>query len=259
MVNVRYRSAADLGPRPPETPPPPRARRRPSPCRRRPTRRNGRRPLVLVAVLARRSSRFCSARPTSATPDVWLTLATGRLIHTGAYQFGVDPFSWASEGTYWANSSWLGSWLFYLATLTGKTALGIVKAVLVTALAGILVGTRSRSSPLLLTLTFTTLALLSASPRFLAQTTLFSYLGVAALLWILVHDGYLDARDRPARRFVWFLPLLFLVWSNLDGSLRPGPLHADRDRRLSVPRRRGPGRGEAAGAGERGRRSWRAC
>ncbi|HEX3316044.1 MAG TPA: hypothetical protein VHR72_14195, partial [Gemmataceae bacterium] len=216
MVNVRYRSAADLGPRLPETPPTPAGEAPPSvvtppvdPTVWTPA-------LVIVAILLGIFALLLGSAHIG-NADVWLTLATGRLIHTGAYQFGVDPFSWASEGTYWANNSWLGSWLFYLATFSGKAGLGTAKAILVTALAGLLVGTRARSSSLLLTMSFTTLALLAASPRFLAQTTLFSYLGIAVLLWILVHDGHLDDRERPAPRFGWFIPLLFLVWSNLDG------------------------------------------
>ena len=39
--------------------------------------------------------------------DVWLHLATGRLVAQGAYSFGNDPFSYTTNGVYWANTSWL--------------------------------------------------------------------------------------------------------------------------------------------------------
>jgi hypothetical protein len=61
---------------------------------------------ILVAILAFFLGCF---RATNA--DIWLTLATGKLVAAGEYQFGVDPFSWASEGNYWANHAWLSSWL----------------------------------------------------------------------------------------------------------------------------------------------------
>ena len=216
MVNVRYRSAADLGPRPTETPPSPEGEGPPSAVQP-PFDPTAWTPAMVIVAIFLAIFAFLLGSAHMGNSDVWLTLATGRLLHHGEYHFGVDPFSWASEGAYWANSSWLGSWLFYLAYLSGNATLGIAKAVVVLAMAGLLVGTRSRSSSLSLTMSFAAMALLSASPRFLAQTTMFSFLGVALLLWILVHDGHLDVRDRPTRRFVWFIPLLFLAWSNLDG------------------------------------------
>jgi hypothetical protein len=39
--------------------------------------------------------------------DFWQHLATGRLLSEGEYKFGVDPFSWTTEGIYWANHAWL--------------------------------------------------------------------------------------------------------------------------------------------------------
>ena len=37
--------------------------------------------------------------------DFWLHLATGRLIASGGYQIGVDPFASTTEGVRWVNHS----------------------------------------------------------------------------------------------------------------------------------------------------------
>src|SRR5262245_31698985 len=47
---------------------------------------------VLLLVLA-----FFVACFAVSNADFWMHLATGRLIAQGEYQFGVDPFSYASE------------------------------------------------------------------------------------------------------------------------------------------------------------------
>src|SRR3954454_3920979 len=39
--------------------------------------------------------------------DFWLHLATGRLIATGQYAFGTDPFSYTTAGVPWVNHAWL--------------------------------------------------------------------------------------------------------------------------------------------------------
>src|SRR5437868_5388408 len=56
---------------------------------------------------------FVAASVPAYNSDVWLHLATGRLIAEGKYTFGVDPFSFTTEAAdghdavYWAYHSWL--------------------------------------------------------------------------------------------------------------------------------------------------------
>src|SRR4051794_7990786 len=47
--------------------------------------------------------------------DVWLHLATGRLLAEGHHHFGTDPFAFTTGGVYWANHSWLFDLSLYLA------------------------------------------------------------------------------------------------------------------------------------------------
>ncbi|MFZ4647680.1 MAG: hypothetical protein ACOYNP_18140, partial [Gemmataceae bacterium] len=63
--------------------------------------------ILLVALL---SSSFIARNS-----DLWLHLATGRMLANGTYQFGTDPFTHTMEHHYWANHSWLFDWGLYLA------------------------------------------------------------------------------------------------------------------------------------------------
>src|SRR5690242_7028460 len=42
--------------------------------------------------------------------EFWLHLGTGRLIATGEYTFGEDPFCFTTEGITWVNHQWLYDW-----------------------------------------------------------------------------------------------------------------------------------------------------
>ena len=45
--------------------------------------------------------------------DFWLHLATGRLIASGQYSFGTDPFSYTTAGVPWVNHAWLFDLVLY--------------------------------------------------------------------------------------------------------------------------------------------------
>src|SRR5262249_27123458 len=49
---------------------------------------------------------FLCASFKATNPDLFMHLATGRLIAQGSYTFGSDPFTFTSQGT-WVNNSWL--------------------------------------------------------------------------------------------------------------------------------------------------------
>ncbi len=157
----------------------------------------------------------------AANSDIWMTLASGKLLATGQYQIGVDPFSWASAGSYWANPSWVSSWLAYLIYENlGPSSLVIAKALCIVVLAGLLFAARSKDSPLLPGLELTALTLLVGSQGFILRSTVLSYVALALLLFLLTRHGFLDGRaggvpTKPS--LLWQFPLLFIGWSNLDG------------------------------------------
>src|SRR5262249_25524424 len=61
--------------------------------------------LLLVLLLS-----FFLASYAATNSDFWLHMAIGKRLSEANFEFGVDPFSWATEGVYWVHHSWLFSW-----------------------------------------------------------------------------------------------------------------------------------------------------
>ncbi len=101
--------------------------------------------VVLVLVFA-----FLVASSPVNNPDFFRQLATGRLLAQGDYHFGVDPFTYTSDGAYWVNHSWLFALMvygLYQIPMIGGAAVVVGKALIVTVLAGILLRTQPASRP----------------------------------------------------------------------------------------------------------------
>lgn len=198
------------------------------------TRRLDRLLVLLVVVFAGFVASFVARNS-----DVWLHLATGRALVQGQYTFGVDPFSYTTGGVYWANHSWLYDLALYglaeaagdMDNPTARALLTAVKALLIALLAGVLIGIRRHGQSMWIPATCTALALLVMSPRLLLHPTIGSFLLLGLTLYFLTRDGKPAPETRgwrllltsaPARLYV--LPVLFLLWVNLDGWFLLGPL-----------------------------------
>src|SRR5947209_15409150 len=73
---------------------------------------------------------FLAASFAARNSDLWLHLATGRLLAHGDYTFGTDPFAYTTPGIYWANHAWLFDLLLYAGhQALGGAALVALKAV----------------------------------------------------------------------------------------------------------------------------------
>jgi hypothetical protein len=170
--------------------------------------------------------------------DFWLHLATGRLYAHGQFNFGVDPFSYATGNTYWINHSWLYDLLLYgLVMLAGgpESAVGgavlvVTKAILLTALTWVLLRIRRPNQSLWAPAVCTAIALVAMSPRLLLQPSLVSYLFLAITLYVLQsprHEetprGPTAGKSRSPLAGYWLLPPLFLLWANLDSWFLLGP------------------------------------
>ncbi len=189
--------------------------------------------LGLLVVLS-----FVIGASPAVNPDVWMQLATGRLIAHGDYlPGGAEPFSVATEARDGhAAVPWINhSWLFALGLYTAYSAFGpagvvVLKALLIAAMTAVLIQVRNRDTNLLVVAICLTLSVLAlATTRLFLQSQLVSYLLLALTLFILHRAGVFDtatADAEPPRhpRWLWALPALFVLWVNLDNWFVLGPL-----------------------------------
>jgi hypothetical protein len=189
---------------------------------------------ALVLLLA-----FFAASFAIRNADFWLHLAGGRLLAEGRSSFGVDPFSYTAGQTYWVNHAWLYDLLLYdLYGLIGGAGLVVLKALLVTALAGLMLLVRRPGEAGWISAVCTALAVVVMSPRLLLQPACLSCFFLGLTFWLLWRA---EARTAPVLpsplggegsgvrgrlRHYLFLPLLFAVWVNVDDWFWLGPLLA---------------------------------
>ncbi|HEY3789680.1 MAG TPA: hypothetical protein VGL71_12540, partial [Urbifossiella sp.] len=161
---------------------------------------------------------FLAASFTATNSDLWLHLASGRLIAAGGYTFGVDPFSYTTGGIYWANHAWLFDLILYgVYQNAGGIAVVVLKALGAAALAGVMLRMSLRSGgPVWLAVGCTLVAILAMSPRLLVQPQCLSLLMLALCLHLLQTGG----------RALRWVPVLIASWVNLDGWFFLGPLLA---------------------------------
>jgi tetratricopeptide (TPR) repeat protein len=171
--------------------------------------------------------------------DFWMHLATGRLYAHGEFNFGHDPFSYTTNGSYWANHSWLFDLAIYGLTsvlggpesAAGGAALVLLKALLMTALAWVMLRTSRAGQSLWAPAACTALAFFAISTRLLFQPTLISLLFLGITLYVLQSPVHREAGYRPGSKpspspltRYWLLPVLFVLWVNLDDWFLLGPI-----------------------------------
>lgn len=179
--------------------------------------------VVGVLVLA-----FFAASFAATNSDLWMHLAAGRLIARGQFPFGADPFAYTTEGVGWVNHAWLSDLTLYAIaqafggadTQVGGAVLVLLKAVLFTALAAVLLAFRRRHESPWSAVVTTTLAVLAMGPRLLLQPACVSYLFLAVTLYLL----WKPVGSASPRRRLFLIPLLFALWVNLDSWFVLGPL-----------------------------------
>jgi hypothetical protein len=173
--------------------------------------------ILLFLVLA---FAFVTAAFRAYNPDLFLHLATGRLIAGGAYEFGKDPFTFTAEGT-WINHNWLFdlvAFLLYRLGDVGAVILVAGKAVLLTLVAWLMLETSTPPGrPRWIGVLCILVAVLAVSRSAFLQPPVAAFVVLAAILFILV-------RSEPGSRWVWLLPALCAVWVNVDGWFFLGPL-----------------------------------
>jgi tetratricopeptide (TPR) repeat protein len=166
---------------------------------------------VLVVAFA-----FLAASFAARNSDLFLHLASGRLLAHGDYTFGADPFSCTTAGVYWANHAWLFDLFLYLGyNHLGGAGVVVVKALAVGCLAELLLRlSRVNGKPFWVAAGCVVLSVLAMSPRLQLQPVCLSLLLLAGCLALLRAGG------RPA----YLLPALVALWVNLDAWFLLGPL-----------------------------------
>ncbi|MCI0380767.1 MAG: hypothetical protein L0215_24555 [Gemmataceae bacterium] len=169
----------------------------------------------------------------ASNSDIWMQLATGRLIAEGDWTVGHDPFSVATEAAGsrpavpWINHSWLWSLILYtLYGWFGGAGLIVFKAFLGVLLVALLLSIRDAQTKRWLSVACVCLAALALSSRLLMQPMVASFLLLGVSLWILHRSGALSHSTNMSGnpRLLWLMPLVCLLWANLDSFFILGPL-----------------------------------
>lgn len=157
---------------------------------------------VLVVVFG-----FLAASFTARNSDLWLHLATGRLLSDGQYSFDRDPFGYTTADAYWANHAWLSDLCLYRAyTAGGGSGLVVLKAAIVALAVALMLAVARGPGPNWIAIGVTLVAVLAMSPRLLLQPACASITLLALTLWLFRRGGRAHAA----------LPLVIALWANLD-------------------------------------------
>ncbi|HTU92317.1 MAG TPA: hypothetical protein VMF69_19705 [Gemmataceae bacterium] len=170
---------------------------------------------------------FLLASTPARNSDLWLHLASGRLLSAAGLPDGTDPFASTTEGVFWVNHTWLSDVLLYqIYRLGGGTALVIIKAILTALLAALWCCFRRRGEDMGLLALAGFAALLAPGPRLSLQLpSLLSLLGLLLTLYLLERPSLLEgASAERARAGRWLLLPLFALWANLDSWFVLGPV-----------------------------------
>lgn len=151
---------------------------------------------------------FCASCSPLMDFDIWWHLKTGQLIlERGTVPFG-DWFTFTENDASWVDLHWgfqlLAVGLF---ALGGVAALTVATAAAITGTVVLGFSSSGRALPVWIRVGVWSFAAVSLSGRALARPELITLLGLSMWLWII---------DRlPSKpRWIWWLPILQIVWSN---------------------------------------------
>lgn len=152
-------------------------------------------------------------------PDVWWHLRSGQEIVASHHVPRRDIFSYTRYGQAWIAHEWLSEVIFFLIFRAASWA------GLMVVFAGVIAGTflllyrQCAGRPYIAGL-MVALGAMATVPSWGVRPQMFSMLLAAVFLWLLDKAR----RHDPAQlRFLWWMPLLMLLWVNLHGGFLLGP------------------------------------
>jgi hypothetical protein len=180
---------------------------------------------------------FLLASFASRNSDMWQHLATGRAMVQEHSFLKEDPFSFTADGP-WVNHSWLWDLgLYAVFQLTGGTDLdnpnlsvtGPVligaKAILMVILAWILMSIRRTDQSVWMPAIFTVLTMVVLSRWIFLQPKCISFLFLGLTLYLLQRSSAETNEHKFfLSRSIVAIPLLFVLWVNLDEWFILGPI-----------------------------------
>jgi tetratricopeptide (TPR) repeat protein len=169
---------------------------------------------------------FLLACTPARNSDLFLHMASGRLLSQGRPPWGIDPFSSTTTGAHWVNPTWLSDVALYqLYEFGGSQALVFARGALVVFLTALLFCFRRPNASLGLLCLTTTATVLALGPWLVLQPILLSVVGVALTLYLLERPGLVkESHLSRARAQCWLLVPLFALWANLDAWFVLGPV-----------------------------------
>lgn len=175
--------------------------------------------VVLLAILA-----FFLGSAAATNSDVWMHLATGRSLADGTLALGADPYSFPvgadGSGREWVNHSWLYDLALYgVYAALGEVAVVVCHALLLVVLLALALKVRPAGVSPLTTVSVVALMLLVVSVQVPANSVVVTYVLFAALFALMNGIGILGRENGAARPAAWALlglPLLFVLWVNVD-------------------------------------------
>jgi hypothetical protein len=180
---------------------------------------------------------FLLASFAARNSDLWMHLASGRAMVQQHSLLKEDPFSFTASGP-WVNHSWLGDLALYgVFQLTGGTDLENpnlsvagpvligIKAIFMVILAGILMCIRRTGQSVWLAAVFTALAMVVLSRWIFLQPKCISLLFLGLTLCLLQRpSSQTSERKLSLGHPMVAIPLLFVLWVNLDEWFVLGPI-----------------------------------
>jgi hypothetical protein len=152
-------------------------------------------------------------------PDVWWHLRAGQEMVARHHVPRHDIFSYTRYGRPWIAHEWLSEFIFYLVFRgTGWAGLMVAFAGLIAA-TFLLLYQQCAGRPYVAGL-MVALGAIATIPSWGVRPQMFSMLLAAVFLWLLDKAR----RSEPGQlRFLWWTPLLMLLWVNLHGGFLLGP------------------------------------
>ncbi|MFT3878860.1 MAG: hypothetical protein QM703_04260 [Gemmatales bacterium] len=156
-------------------------------------------------------------------PEIFFSLETGKLVSSGEFPWGTDPFGFADgEHAPWAHAGWLGDLTIYSLYLAGGgPLLVLVRAMLVVFVFWLLLKSCDQNSLRLTTVVVVLLGIITFSHRLYFRTEFFSFVLLGITFSVLAFkpaaNGWFSRLHQlTAGRCYWLLPLIFILWVNLD-------------------------------------------